>query len=37
MKTRFIEWHWNEPSTQENHGHTQSEWGLKIKKNQKNS
>lgn len=32
MKTRFIEWNWDNPSIEENNGHNQSEWGFEAKK-----
>ena len=36
MKTTFVKWNWDNPSIEENNGHTQSEWGLpSTKKNPK--
>ncbi len=33
MKTRIVEWNWENPSIKENNGHNQSEWGQPEKKN----
>ena len=32
MKTKMVEWNWDNPSIQENSGHNQSEWGTQEKK-----
>lgn len=32
MKTKIVEWNWENPSIKENNGHNQSEWGTPEKK-----
>ncbi len=32
MKTKIVEWNWDNPSIIENNGHNQSEWGYQEKK-----
>jgi hypothetical protein len=37
VKTVKVDFDWEHPSIEENHGHTQSEWGKSISDNKKES